>query len=367
MIKVLCIAGARPNFMKIAPIMSAFHEHPEIEPFLIHTGQHYDEKMSRLFFDELEIPKPDKNLGVHGGTPTSQTAAIMQAFEPVCKEYNPDMVLVVGDVNSTVACGLTAVHLGIPLIHVEAGLRSRDRTMPEEINRIVTDSISSLLFCSEPAGIINLGKEGRFGDNVYHVGNVMIDTLLTHLEKAKSLPTLTEMDVQPGNYGVMTLHRPSNVDDPETFARILDILDKVQSQYPVLFPIHPRTRKTAENFGLFDRMRKMPNLRLTEPLGYLEFLNLNAHAKFVMTDSGGIQEELTVLDVPCLTLRENTERPITCEQGTNVLVGSDPDRFFAAFNKIVDGTRRHAIVPPLWDGKAADRIAYVITTKWSDR
>ena len=365
MIKVLCIAGARPNFMKIAPIMRAFGAHPEIEPYLIHTGQHYDERMSRLFFDELEIPKPDRNLGVHGGTPTSQTAAIMQAFEPVCKEYNPDMVLVVDDVSSTIACGLTSVHLGIPLIHVEAGLRSRDRTMTEEINRIVTDSISSLLFCSEPSGIVNLGKEGRYGDKVFHVGSVIADTLLANLGKAKALPTLSEMDVRPGTYGVMTLHRSSNVDDPATFARILDIVERVQKEYPILFPIHPRTRKNAETFGLSDRMRKMPNLRLTEPLGYLEFLNLNAHAKFVMTDSGGIQEETTVLDVPCLTLRENTERPITCEQGTNTLVGSEPERFFAAFEKITNGIRRHAVVPPLWDGKAADRIDYVVTTKWA--
>ena len=367
MLKVLCIAGARPNFMKIAPIMRAFGAHPEIEPYLIHTGQHYDEKMSRLFFDELEIPKPDRNLGIHGGTPTSQTAAIMQAFEPVCKEYSPDMVLVVGDVNSTVACGLTAVHLGIPLIHVEAGLRSRDRTMPEEINRIVTDSISSFLFCSEPSAVINLGNEGRFGDEVHHVGNVMIDTLLVNLPKAKALPTLSEMDLEPGGYGVMTLHRPSNVDDPKTFSRILGIVDEVQKQYPIVFPIHPRTRKNAETFGLYGRIAKMKNLRITEPLGYLELLNLNAHAKFVMTDSGGIQEELTVLKVPCLTLRENTERPITCEQGSNQLVGTDPDRFRAAFEKIITGTFREITVPALWDGKAADRIAYLITSEWIAR
>ena len=367
MLKVLCIVGARPNFVKIAPIMRAFGAHPEIEPYLIHTGQHYDEKMSRLFFDELEIPKPDRNLGIHGGTPTSQTAAIMQAFEPVCKEYNPDMVLVVGSVNSTVACGLTAVHLGIPLIHVEAGLRSRDRTMPEEINRIVTDSISSLLFCSEPSGVINLGREGRFGDEVHHVGNVMIDTLLVNLPKAKALPTLSEMDLEPGGYGVMTLHRPSNVDDPKTFARILGIVDEVQKQYPIVFPIHPRTRKNAETFGLYDRIAKMKNLRITEPLGYLELLNLNARAKFVMTDSGGIQEELTVLKVPCLTLRENTERPITCEQGSNQLVGTDPDWFRAAFEKIITGTFREIAVPALWDGKAADRIAYIISSKWIAR
>lgn len=367
MLKVLCTVGARPNFTKIASIMCAFHAHPEIEPFLIHTGQHFDERMSRLFFDELEIPQPVYNLGIHGGTPTSQTAAIMQAFEPVCKEYNPDMVLVIDDVSSTVACGLTAVHLGIPLIHVEAGLRSGDRAMTEEVNRIVTDSISSLLFCSEPSAITNLGREGRYGDKVYHVGSVIADTLLSHLESAKGFPTLSEMDVEPGNYGVLTLHRPRNVDDPETFARILGIIDEVQKQYPVVFPIHPRTRKNAETFGLFDRMAKMPNLRITEPLGYHDFLNLTAHAKFTVTDSGGIQEETTVLNVPCLTLREHTERPITCEQGTNTLVGSEPERFFAAFDKITGGTYRRATVPPLWDGKAADRIAYVITTKWASR
>ena len=367
MLKVLCTVGARPNFTKIASIIRAFHAHPEIEPVLVHTGQHFDERMSRLFFDELEIPRPFYNLGIHGGTPTSQTAAIMQAFEPVCKEYAPDMVLVIDDVNSTVACGLTAVHLGIPLIHVEAGLRSGDRTEPEEINRIVTDSISSLMFCSEPSAITNLGQEGRYGDKVYHVGSVIADTLLFHLESAKTFPTLSEMDVEPGNYGVLTLHRPRNVDDPETFARILGIIDGVQKQYPVVFPIHPRTRKNAEAFGLFDRMAKMPNLRITEPLGYHDFLNLSAHAKFGVTDSSGIQEELTILKVPCLTLRKKTERPITSEQGSNQLVGTDPDLFAAAFERVVSGTVRQVTVPPLWDGKAADRIAYVVTTKWASR
>ena len=364
MMKIICVAGARPNFMKIASIMRVFLAHPDIDPVLIHTGQHHDAQMSKLFFDELEIPKPDLNLGVSGGTPTTQTAAIMQAFEPVCREYKPDMVLVVGDVNSTVACGLTAVQLGVPLVHVEAGLRSFDCSMPEEINRIVTDSISNLLFCSEPSGVVNLGKEGRFGDCVYHVGNVMIDTLLSNLEKAKKLRTLSEMKVDPRNYGVMTIHRPSNVDDPETFARILDIVDEVQSLYPVIFPIHPRTRKSAERLGLFERIARMPNLLLTEPLGYLEFLNLNAHAKFVMTDSGGIQEETTVLNVPCLTLRENTERPITCEQGTNQLVGTDPDRFRRALHKIISDSLPQTTVPALWDGKAAERIAYIISAHW---
>lgn len=362
--KILCIAGARPNFMKIAPIMRAFEAHPDIDPVLIHTGQHYDEKMSGLFFDELNIPKPNLNLGVNGGSPTSQTAAIMTAFEPVCRDYSPDAVLVVGDVNSTVACGLTAVQMGIRLIHVEAGLRSRDRSMPEEINRMATDAISNLLFCSEPSGVTNLGKEGRFGDDVFLVGNVMIDTLLANLDKARTLPTLCEMDVRPGEYGTMTLHRPSNVDDPVVFSRLLDTIDTIQRDYPILFPIHPRTKKNADRFGLTDRMTKMKNLRLIEPQGYLEFLNLNAHAKFVLTDSGGLQEETTILKVPCLTMRDNTERPITCEQGTNQLVGTDPDRILTAFQKIISGELPAPVTPPLWDGKAADRIVYVLTSRW---
>ena len=363
--RILCIAGARPNFMKIAPIMQAFNTHPDIDPVLIHTGQHYDEKMSQLFFDELEIPKPDLNLGIHGGTPTLQVAEMMKAFEPVCRDYAPEYVLVVGDVNGTVACGLTAVHNGIKLIHVEAGLRSRDRSMPEEINRILTDSISTLLFCSEPSGVINLGKEGRYGDSVYLVGNVMIDTLLRNLDKAKRLPTLSEMDVKPREYGTMTLHRPSNVDDPAVFSRLLDAVEKIQNDYPILFPIHPRTRGNAEKFGLTNRIARMKNLRLIEPQGYLEFLNLNAHAKFVLTDSGGLQEETTILKVPCLTLRENTERPITCEQGTNQLVGTDSDRILAAWQKIRNGEVSIPVPPPLWDGKAAERIAYILTSKWN--
>jgi UDP-N-acetylglucosamine 2-epimerase (non-hydrolysing) len=356
-LKLLNVVGARPNFMKIAPLMAAYRAFPRIEPLLVHTGQHYDEKMSDLFFRQLQIPEPEINLGVGGGSQAAQTAAIMTAFEPVVLEHRPDAVLVVGDVNSTVACGIVAVKLGAKLIHVEAGLRSFDRTMPEEINRVLTDSISDLLFCSEQSGVENLRKEGQNGEKVVLAGNVMIDCLLEHRAKAQASRVLEELALAERTYAVVTLHRPSNVDNPQALESILTALEHIQERLKVILPVHPRTRKNISEFGLQPRVKAMPNLQLIEPLGYLEFLRLTASARLVLTDSGGIQEETTVLQIPCLTLRDNTERPVTCEMGTNRLVGSEPARIIKAFDEIMSGPPQRSRIPPLWDGKAAHRIA----------
>jgi len=360
MLKILCVAGARPNFMKIAPIMEAFGAHPGICPKLIHTGQHYDEKMSDLFFRELGIPTPDVNLGVGSGSHAVQTAEIMKAFEPVCLEHQPNGVLVVGDVNSTIACGLVAVKLGIKLIHVEAGLRSGDRTMPEEINRVLTDAISDWLFCTEPCGVQNLIAEGVPPSKIRLVGNVMIDTLLKNRDKAEKSAILDEMRLTPKRFATITLHRPSNVDDPSVFGGLLDAIEVIQNDMPVVFPIHPRTRKNIDLFGWSERVDKMPGLRLVEPIGYLDFLKLNANAFVVLTDSGGLQEETTVLKVPCITLRENTERPVTCESGSNQLAGVRPAAILAAYQRIKDGQLPEPGIPDLWDGKAAERIADIL-------
>jgi UDP-N-acetylglucosamine 2-epimerase (non-hydrolysing) len=358
--KIICVAGARPNFMKIAPLMSVFETESSIDAILVHTGQHYDEKMSDLFFRQLEIPEPDINLGCGGGTHAQQTAAIMTAFEPVVKEHTPDAVLVVGDVNSTIACGMVAVKSGAKLIHVEAGLRSNDRSMPEEINRILTDSISDLLFCTEKSGVENLRREGIADEKIHLVGNVMIDTLLKNRRKAESTSVLEDMDLHPREYAVVTLHRPANVDDPGALAGLVDVLDAVQSDMPVIFPIHPRTLAHLADHGLKARVDAMPNLRLTDPLGYMEFLKLLDHARIVLTDSGGIQEETTILNVPCLTLRENTERPITCEIGSNHLVGTKPSNIISAYKKVMSDGNKDSQIPPLWDGRAAERIMKVI-------
>ena len=360
MLKILCVAGARPNFMKIAPIMEAFHAHSGICPKLIHTGQHYDEKMSDSFFRELDIPTPDVNLGIGSGSHAVQTAEIMKAFEPVCLEHKPNSVLVVGDVNSTIACGLVAVKLGIRLIHVEAGLRSGDRTMPEEINRVLTDTISDLLFCTEKSGVENLIAEGVPPSKIHLVGNVMIDTILKHRTKAENSAILDEMQLTPKRFATMTLHRPSNVDDPSVFAGLLDAIEVIQNDMPIVFPIHPRTRKNITLFGLSERVEKMKGLHLIEPVGYLDFLKLNANAFVVLTDSGGLQEETTVLKVPCITLRENTERPVTCEVGSNQLTGVNPTSVLTAYQRIKDGQLPELRTPDLWDGQAAIRIANIL-------
>jgi len=358
--KLINVCGARPNFMKIAPLMRAYREFPSIQPILVHTGQHYDEKMSRLFFEELDIPRPDLNLEVGSGSHAQQTAEIMKRFEPVVIEHKPDRVLVVGDVNSTIACALVAVKLGVAVAHVEAGLRSFDRDMPEEINRVLTDAISDLLFVSEPSGLENLKREGIDPGKVHFVGNVMIDTLLFSRQKADRSTILADLGLTSRNYVVVTLHRPANVDDPVTFSRILDALEQVQADLPVIFPMHPRTRNNVHRMGLASRIDAMGQLRIVEPLGYLEFLKLVADAAAVLTDSGGIQEETTILKVPCLTVRENTERPVTLTQGTNQLVGTDPARILAAYRSVRARPVTECRAPEKWDGQAAKRIAEIL-------
>ena len=362
--KVLTVAGARPNFIKIAPLMAAYRAHPEIQAVLVHTGQHYDAKMSRLFFDQLRIPRPDVNLEVGSGSHAAQTAEIMRRFEPVVLEQRPDAVVVVGDVNSTVACALVAVKLGVKVVHVEAGLRSFDRTMPEEINRVVTDAISDLLCVSEPSGLGNLRAEGIPEERIAFVGNVMIDTLLAHRQAAEATTILEGLGLGPGRYVAVTLHRPSNVDDAATLERLLGVLETIARRTVVVFPIHPRTRARLADAGLAARAAATANLRLIEPLGYLEFIRLMAHARCVLTDSGGIQEETTILKVPCLTLRRNTERPITVEVGTNRLVGDDPQAILAAYAEIEAGRVPQGRLPEKWDGHAAERIAQLIVERF---
>lgn len=363
--KVLNVVGARPNFMKIAPLVEALRERG-IPQVLVHTGQHYDEQMSNLFFRELGIPEPDINLEVGSGTHAQQTAEIMRRFEPVLETQRPDIVVVVGDVNSTIACSLVAAKLGVTVAHVEAGLRSFDRSMPEEINRVLTDAISDLLFASEPSGVANLLREGVPQERIFLVGNVMIDTLLRHRDRALALPTLQQLDLQSDGrvnpYVVVTLHRPSNVDDPAALRGILESLNRLSTRATVVFPVHPRTRERIRAGGLDGLLQP---LRVTDPLGYLEFLGLVSRAALVVTDSGGIQEETTVLGVPCLTVRENTERPVTVECGTNELVGRDATRLLNAAETILNGARRHGRIPDLWDGHAAERIVEVLARRKS--
>jgi len=361
--KILNVAGARPNFMKIAPLMQEMKKHAEIAPILVHTGQHYDDKMSTLFFEELHIPKPEIDLEVGSASHAVQTAKIMMAFEPVLLQEQPDLVVVVGDVNSTIGCALPAVKLRIPVAHVEAGLRSFDRTMPEEINRVLTDAISEYLFVTEPSGEENLLREGIPPEKIYFVGNVMIDTLLANKAQADQSPILEELQLCPQKYALLTLHRPSNVDVQANLLGILAALADIQTHIPIVFPVHPRTRKRIEEFGLTARVASMRDFRLIEPLGYLDFLKLLAEAKLVLTDSGGIQEETTILNVPCLTLRENTERPITVQQGTNVIVGIEPQRIIAESLNILHGKLFSPKMPDLWDGKAAERIINILMEK----
>lgn len=368
--RIINVVGTRPNFMKIAPLMEEYERHPEIEPLLVHTGQHYDERMSTLFFKQLGIREPDVNLEVGSASHAVQTANIIKAFEPVLLDDQPDAVLVVGDVNSTIACGLVAAKLNVKVIHVEAGLRSFDRSMPEEINRVLTDSISDLLFCTEQSGVDNLMAEGIDLDRVYLVGHVMIDTLKRNMEIARQSTILDELHakrrIDGDGFSVLTLHRPSNVDDPLVFSRILDALEIIQNDLPIIFPIHPRTRKNIASMNLRKRIDSLARLHLIDPIGYLDFLKLQSSAKVVLTDSGGIQEETTVLKIPCITLRENTERPVTVEMGTNQIVGTDTKKIIHAFRMVMDGNFRESRIPPLWDGKAAERIVDVIMEKILD-
>ncbi len=356
----MCVAGARPNFLKIGPLMDAFARLSSVSASLVHTGQHYDRNMSESFFDELGIPDPVVNLGVGSGTHAAQTAAIIERFEPVVLKYRPDVVIVVGDVNSTIACGMVAAKLGIRLAHVEAGLRSFDRTMPEEINRVLTDAIADLLFCSEQSGVDNLETEGVSAEKIHLVGNVMIDSLVRHRDKAEKSTVLNRLDLKAGGYAVLTLHRPSNVDELGVFGGVLDALDVIQREIPIVFPVHPRTRASMESSSLGERIAKMPGLRVIDPVGYLDFMRLMMSARAVLTDSGGVQEETTFLGIPCLTLRENTERPVTVEMGTNTIVGRNPDKIVAAFRKISGDEKLESKIPPLWDGHAAERIASIV-------
>ena len=356
--KIAAVVGARPNFVKIAPIMAALRDRPEARTTLIHTGQHYDVQMSEAFFANLDIPTPDINLDVRSGTAAAQIAEVMQRLEPVLAEARPDVVVVVGDVNSTIAAALTAVKLGIPVAHVEAGLRSFDRSMPEEINRVLTDAISDLLFTTEPAAHENLAREGIPADRVHFAGNVMIDTLFRYRERAEQSPILDSLGLEPGSYAALTLHRPSNVDSAEALGRMLAALARIQSDIPVVFPVHPRTRQRLA--AVNGSLPPLPGLHLVEPLPYLDFLCLMAHARCVLTDSGGIQEETTALGVPCLTLRTSTERPITVTRGTNRIVGVEPDAIVTAWREVADGRWPAGELPELWDGKAAERIVRIL-------
>lgn len=347
--KILNIVGARPNFMKMAPIIEAMNKYPDkIDHKLIHTGQHYDEKMSKAFFNDLGMPRPDIDLEVGSGSHAEQTARIMVAFEKVCLSEKPDLVIVVGDVNSTMACTITAKKLGVKVAHVEAGLRSRDMDMPEEINRLCTDVLCDYLFTTDHFADENLLAEGVSTEKIIFVGNVMIDTLVKHRKMASELNVLDEMELKKGQYATLTMHRPSNVDDSKTLMGIFEALREISSRMPIIFPIHPRTKKMAKEFGLehyFTTGDKIEGIWLTEPLGYLEFLHLNMNAKMVLTDSGGIQEETTVLGVPCITMRHNTERPITCEIGTNVIVGNDREKILAAAYDVLEGDQQSGSVP----------------------
>lgn len=358
MLKVISIVGARPNFMKVAPIVEAMKRRKaQFTPLVIHTGQHYDSMMSDAFFRDLELPSPDAYLDVGSGSHAAQTAAVMERFEPIAIREQPDWVLVVGDVNSTLACALVCAKLGLKVAHVEAGLRSRDRTMPEEINRMLTDQIADLLFTPSQDADENLRAEGISEERICFVGNVMIDSLFKHLARAKESNIREPLRIANKDYAVLTLHRPSNVDERAPFARIIDALEEIGQQIPIIFPVHPRTRKTIAELGLADRIEKCTGLRLIDPLGYLDFLSLYSSARLVLTDSGGIQEETTVLGIPCLTLRENTERPITVAMGTNTIVGSDPKKITtAAFAALNGSMTNNSKIPPLWDGHAADRI-----------
>lgn len=364
-LEIACVVGARPNFMKMAPILRAFAEVPEVRTTLIHTGQHYDEALSQVFFRQLGMPKPDIDLGVGSGSQAVQTARVLERFEAALLA-GPDgggrygRVIVVGDVNSTLAATLAAVKLNIPVAHVEAGLRSFDRTMPEEINRLMTDAVSDLLLVSEPSGVENLMREGHSTDRVHLVGNVMIDTLRDALPRLDSDAVLQQCGVESGRYGVVTLHRPANVDSPETLRQILHVLAEASQRLPLLFPVHPRTKGRIDEFGLAELLSRHPDLRVMEPQGYLEFLALTSNARVIVTDSGGLQEESTALGIPCLTMRPNTERPITVAEGTSTLIGSDAELLRQHFEQVLDGTYQLGRCPEIWDGNSAKRIAGVI-------
>jgi UDP-N-acetylglucosamine 2-epimerase (non-hydrolysing) len=356
---ILHVVGARPNFMKIAPVMRAVAAAGFAEQKLVHTGQHYDLSMSDVFFMDLGMPQPDIYLGVGSGSHAEQTAKVMVEFEKVCRQHQPDIVVVAGDVNSTMAVAIDCAKLRVPCAHVEAGLRSFDLDMPEEINRIVTDRLCEILLTPSRDADENLRREGTPEGRIFRVGNTMIDTLLAHLSKAKATRSPEKFGVDPGRYAVLTLHRPSNVDDRAVLEGLLDALEEIQRALPIVFPVHPRTQKRFDEFRLAEGLAAMKSLKLCEPLGYLEFLGLTSQAKLVLTDSGGLQEESTALGIPCLTLRENTERPITVMEGTNTVVGMNPKVIIAEAKRALKGGKVGRI-PELWDGKAGERVAALL-------
>ncbi len=367
-LRLACIVGARPNFMKMAPILKAFEAHQGVETVLVHTGQHYDKNLSDVFFEELDMRRPDISLEVGSGKHGQQTARVIERFEEVLEKASEegkpfDRVLVVGDVNSTMATTIAAVKLGVPVAHVEAGLRSFDRTMPEEINRILTDAIADMLLVSDPAGMDNLRNEGHSEEEMVLVGNVMIDTLKRLLPKAQARDTLSRLGLTPGSYGLVTLHRPANVDTAESLGPLLDVLVETSKNLPLVFPIHPRTKQRIERFGFAEKLDSAAGLLQLGPAGYLDFLALSSQSKVTVTDSGGLQEESTVLGIPCLTARPNTERPITVTEGTSTLVGNNADMLRNGLAAVLDGTYKQGKCPELWDGHAAERIAEVIVEK----
>ncbi len=359
---ILLVVGARPNFMKIAPIHAELKRRG-IDQIILHTGQHYDENMSKVFFDDLGIPKPDIYLGIGSGSHAEQTAKVMVEFEKVCLQNNPSWVVVVGDVNSTVACSMVCAKLHIKCAHVEAGLRSFDRRMPEEINRLITDAIADLLLTPSPDGDENLRNEGVIEDRILCVGNIMIDSLFSSLEKAKTSTIISDLSLTLGEYAILTLHRPSNVDEVEPFERILSALEVIGERLPIVFPVHPRTEKMAEKFGLKQRLESIPNIILIDPAGYLDFVSLMANSKMALTDSGGLQEETTALGIPCITLRENTERPITVIEGTNVIVGNDTQAIISAAEDVFNTGGKAGRIPHLWDGNTAKRIVNALLSR----
>jgi len=355
---ILLVAGARPNFMKVAPVWRALDEARKFRLVLVHTGQHYDDNMSKVFFDDLKLPRPDVHLGVGSGSHAEQTAKVMLAFEPALMDADPDLVVVVGDVNSTMACTLVASKREVPVAHVEAGLRSFDRTMPEETNRMVTDILSDLLFIHSPEAKDNLIREGVDEKKIHFTGNVMIDSLRFYAADAEKSMILKDLGLEGARYGLVTLHRPSNVDDAAVLAPLMAALTDVGRQCPLVFPVHPRTRAVIERIGLEPEEAK---IRMIEPIGYLDFVKLMRYSSLVLTDSGGIQEETTALGIPCLTIRDNTERPITVTVGTNRLVGTRPERIVAEAHDALQHGTSGAKIPDLWDGQAATRIAQAIT------
>jgi len=364
--RIFLVAGARPNFMKIAPLYEVMKNSARLQPVIVHTGQHYDKNMSQVFFRELGLPKPHIYLGVGSGSHAVQTAKIMVEFEKVCLKKKPAMVLVVGDVNSTLACSVVSSKLLIPIAHIEAGLRSFDRAMPEEINRIVTDSLSDYLFTTCRDANRNLEKEGVKRNKIFFAGNVMIDSLGRFIKEAEKRKTFRKFSLKDGEYALLTLHRPSNVDDKATLEKILKTMAKISMKTKIIFPAHPRTKKQIEKYKLKKYLR-VGNIEVIEPVGYLDALNLMKHSRFVLTDSGGMQEETTVLGVPCITMRENTERPITVTQGTSTLVGNNPAKITRAVNQILNGKYKKGRVPELWDGKSARRIAKILSIHLSKR